>query len=151
MTRCLLTFLLFYHRMHLVMNENQEALAPHTYPIWIKLSGIACIIFLCICATDIPYHLELNQDVKSAYAALQNGDSYDAYVQYARLSERFPKSKRFKIRTAESLFISPLEEDHYLALNRLESISLEKDEWNDLLKYMPEEYITAFVDVKKRR
>ena len=60
----------------------------------------------------------------------------------------FTSNKKIKIKAAKSFFKLPTQKDHELALGFLREISFTKDEWKDLLNYMPAQYIELFKDTK---
>lgn len=124
----------------------QETLTPHSYPLWIQVSSATCFLFLMIGLTDLPYYFKINNMMKNADKAFRQRNFHDASLQFEFLVLLLPSNKYVHIRAAESFFKSSLDEDHLLALSLLKSISLKKNEWKELLEYMPEQYIAMFED-----
>ena len=145
-----------------VVNENNNEIAqsqtmphadytikPHSYPLWIKLSFMICCVLLFICLLDFPYYFKLSEQVKKAHRAFENKNYTDAAIYFQELSKELPDNKYMKRYLAQSLFKSDKIEDHMLALNSLAKVELKKREWQELLNYMPGEYVSFFQDAKK--
>lgn len=133
-----------------IITPQLHAITPHSYPIFIKILGATSLIFFLFCIKNLPYYFEINTKMQSAYRALQKKDYFDAYVKYSELSSLFPKNKKLKICIAYALFTSPQEENHIMALNHLKSIDLDTAQWEDLQKYMPQQYISMFELTNKK-
>ena len=136
--------------MNNILSESQiitpqlQAIKPYSYPIFVKISVIIFLIFFLFFIKDLPYCFSINKKMKYAYSALQKGDYFDAYVKYTELSSIFPNNKKLKIRIIQALFASPQKENHIMALNHLQSITLNKTEWKNLQQYIPQQYASMF-------
>ncbi|MCL5876035.1 MAG: hypothetical protein M1114_06200 [Candidatus Dependentiae bacterium] len=128
------------------MNNNHfyESLVPHKYPLWIKIGSIICFFLFCASLTYFPYYLKLNDKCRAANASFAKEDYYQASILYAELSELLPQHKNIQLRRVQALFKSTDRDDHAQALELLSSVKLKKDEWKELLAYMPHEYETLF-------
>jgi hypothetical protein len=122
---------------------------PHSYPSWIKSGFIICCIFFIICLFDFPYYFKLHRKIKKARKTFDEQNYPDASIYFEKLSKILPNNKYVKRYLAQSLFKSDEINDHMIALNSLSKIQLSKHEWQELLNYMPIEYIAYFQDVKK--
>lgn len=132
------------------MNKTElpQPLIPHVYPLWIKMGFSICLIFFAISMIDLPYYFKINTRAKRAHAAFLKQNYYDASNCYAELAFLLPQNKKIKIKAAKSFFKLPTKKDHELGLGFLREISFTKDEWKDLLNYIPAQYIELFQDIK---
>ena len=135
-------------------NENKQteqylALKPHTYPTLMRMSFRVCCLLFVICLFNFPYYFELNQRIKTAHTTMQNEEYFLASIQFSRLCNELPNNKRIKLYHVHFLFKCENIPSHMTAMNTLATMTLNKDEWNELLNYMPTEYVQYFHDVKK--
>ena len=128
--------------------ELPEPLIPHSYPRWITASIVFCLISFFICLVDLPRYFYFNKKFKNAHASLKRGDYSDASIKLMELNTLLPSHKQIKILASKALFKSSQETDHIIALKLLDDISLSKGDWDKLLNYMPEQYVSLFKEVE---
>jgi hypothetical protein len=132
-------------------NPYSDYIKPHSYPLWIKFSFIICCILFLICLFDFPYYFKLNKKIQRAHKTFKEQNYPYASIYFEKLSKKLPNNKYIKRYLAQSLFKSDEIDDHMIALNYLATVQLNKHEWQELLNYMPVEYVAYFQDVKKDR
>jgi|GEM_PF-1954139 hypothetical protein len=141
-----------------ITNETEKTaplphptITPHLYPLWIKFSFISCCTLFLLSLLDFRYYFTLNKKVQKARTIFEGKNYPDAAIYFKKLSKKLPTNTYMKRYLAQSLFKSDDIEDHIIALNSLSNIKFKKREWQELLNYMPTEYIEYFQDVKRNR
>ncbi len=128
--------------------EQFEPIKPHSYPLIIKIGLTFCCIIFCIFLMDLPYHFKINTIIKKAEKYFQTKKYQKAIIHFASVLDKLPNNKRIKIRLAQSLFATDSQHNHDMALCYLEDITLKNEQWNEMLSYMPKEYIEHFETVR---
>jgi hypothetical protein len=124
-------------------------LAPHQYPLWIKLMGLAILACLATSLYQLPPYYRAGTLLNRAETLAEHGDHKSAADFFLRALEIAPSSKRVRIGLAFSYFKSSDPEDHKKALNVLEGVTIEKDDWQKLSAVMPASYRHLFTGVKE--
>jgi hypothetical protein len=132
--------------------HNQEiySLIPHQYPFLIKWGFITCCLLFIKSLPEFPYFFRLSERVQKAHQELNLKNYTQASILFEKLCSELPDNKYMKRYLAQSLFKSENVEDHIRALHILGNIKLKKDEWKELLNYMPAEYTQFFESTRER-
>jgi hypothetical protein len=120
------------------------ALPPYLYPRWIWLTCIVIAAMFVISMVGLPSHYRTAVLVKKAEKLERSGDRKGAIRLFEEARTITPKSRRTRIGLAISYFKSTSKQDHARALEVLEGVSLEAEEWFKLKKAMPREYQPLF-------
>jgi hypothetical protein len=125
------------------------ALRRHQYPIWVLFvcALIALAVFTSL--TWGPIQLRALASVWKAEAAQSNGDNLAAISQFRSALRLVPTSHRAKVGLATALFSTHSQEAAQEAMTLLQGVTLDKYDWDELVKVMPAEYQALF-EVKKR-
>ncbi len=130
-------------------NENYEQLEPHVYPLWIKIGISACLAVLLLFITELPYHFQMHKEYKEAEHAFQNKQYEASQEAYLTLAEKFPQSRHTLLRTIASLLCIENKENHMDGFRCLEVMQLTYQEWKELKKYIPNEYVALLQESSK--
>lgn len=131
--------------------ENRfHEIPPHTYPLALKCTAALCIVIFCLFFFDLPHFIDIDKKYKKAEFAFKRENYYVAFKEFSTLNEQLPNRDRIKFRLAQMLFLKEDANAHREAMDYLKDMSLGMHDWNQLLKYMPSEYIELFdtVEVK---
>ena len=104
---------------------------------------------LVVSLIQLPPYYRAASLLQRAETFAEHGQQKNAVEFFANALELTPSSKRARIGLAVSYFRSPDEEDHKKALEVLQGLTLEKDDWQKLAAVMPAEYRRFFTNVKK--
>jgi hypothetical protein len=119
-------------------------LEPHTYPPWIWLIGFGIFAMLVVSLIQLPSYYRAATLLGRAETLAEHGQDKNAVKLYTSVLEIIPSSKRARIELAISYFRSPDEDDHKRALEALQGLTFDKDEWQKLTAVMPVTYRQLF-------
>jgi len=121
-----------------------EPLTPHQYPIRIKLFAFALALSVIYSFYLLPEYFDAAKVLTKGARALQNKQYGAAIASFKRVLEIVPSSETAKLAMAEAMFANADPADDRAGLALLESISLDKDEWEQIAPVMPAEYKKYF-------
>ncbi|RTL38054.1 MAG: tetratricopeptide repeat protein [Candidatus Melainabacteria bacterium] len=119
-------------------------LNPHQYPILIKVFGaVVCVVVLASLISAPPYLIAGRQVYKAERAYLK-GDFSEGLAIYRDVFKKYPNAFAARVGVAQGLFAQNNEESAKQAFEMLRFSKLDKYQWEDLKKVMPEKYQRAF-------
>lgn len=119
---------------------NITTVAPHSYPLWVKILGLIVIISLFNSLMSVPKYFTASQKISNGRNAYYNRQYTEAIKHYESVLATIPASKEAKISLAEIYFTQGKPEDIEKGLTYLEGIELEQADNQRLIKALPEHY-----------
>jgi tetratricopeptide (TPR) repeat protein len=129
--------------------ENVRALEPYKYPKFIQWMCIAIVGVLVFSLIRLPPLYRAAALLQRAEVFLKQGRDRSAVEFYTKVLEITPRSKRARIGLAVSYFRSSDSADHEKAMDILQGMTFDKDEYQQLADAMPVDYQRFFTEVKK--
>jgi len=124
-------------------------LNPHQYPILIKIFGVVVCVVVLASLISAPPYLIAGRQVYQAKRAYLKGDFSEGLAIYQDVFKKYPKAFAARVGVAQGLFAQNNEESAKQAFEMLRLSKLDKYQWEDLKKVMPEKYQRAFEPIGK--
>ncbi len=129
--------------------ETVSALEFYKYPKLIQWMFIGIAGALVFSLIRLPPFYRAAALMQRAEVLAQQAQDKSAVEFYTKALEIAPSSKRARIGLAVSYFRSADNADHEKAMDVLQGITLDKDEYRRLVDAMPVDYQRYFTEVKK--
>lgn len=124
-------------------------LRPFEYPWWVLFFVSAILLSAFSSIVHVPTYLKAAIQLKHAEEAADQKQFPDAITAYENVLELTPSSKRAKLGVAYSLFARGQDDDHYIAMDYLEGLTIAKHDWEKLTSVMPAAYQDFFTQVER--